>query len=217
MAESSSSNQAIVETGAAVVATPGELPATLPPVVHDANGVPVVDLREAPGKDGAFVVVDGELVIRLADGTEWPVSTNGTSGEIVLQLADQAFVGASAVAAALESFDTALPVAELAETALREAGAFPASAVETVATETVATPQGEAPAEGAAEDRVGRAGQRWCRVPDTGAGVDRREPQPDDAARSHQLWAKRGRARLRHAARRRLTWLRCDDLGLDRC
>ena len=147
MAESSSSNQAIVETGAAVAATPGEMPATLPPVMHDANGVPVVDLRGAPGKDGAFVVVDGELVIRLADGTEWPVSTSGDEAEIVLQLADQAFVGASAVAAALESFDTALPVAELTETALREAGAFPASAVE-----TVAAPQGEAPAN--VEERV---------------------------------------------------------------
>ncbi len=158
MAESSSSNQAIVETGAAVVATSGEMPATLPPVVHDANGVPVVDLREAPGKDGAFIVVDGELVIRLADGTEWPVSTNGAAAEIVLQLADQVFVSTSMVEAALESFDTALPVAELAETAVREAGAFPASAIETVAAETVATPQGEASAsaaEGVAEVEAG--------------------------------------------------------------
>jgi VCBS repeat-containing protein len=141
MADSPSNIRASVETDEALAAA--ELPAALV-VVVDEDGLPVIDLREPPAADGALAVVDGEFVLRLADGTEWPVATTTEAGPVVLQLGDQAFVLADAVKAALGVPGAALTVASLAAaggSASVAAGETPASAP---AAAEVATPAAEA-------------------------------------------------------------------------
>ena len=119
MAESPSSNQTFAEAGEGAVAGPIDSPiaegAVFLEVVLTEDGVPVVDLREAAGEDGILVVVEGELMLRLADGTEWPIDVSATDGSVVLQVADRGFVAASSVQAALAASGMALPIASLAQ------------------------------------------------------------------------------------------------------
>jgi VCBS repeat-containing protein len=162
MAESPSSNQTIAEAGNGAVA--GPLNGTLQDlvVVVTEDGVPVIDLREALAQDGALVVVDGELMLRLADGTEWPVDVTVAAGDVVLQVAEQGFVAASSVQAALQNSGTVLPLANLAEAAAQASG--PAS--ETVAEAAEPAADAEGPVHG------GGAGFRAFEILDLGPGLD---------------------------------------------
>ncbi len=132
MAESSSNPTTLAEVDAGAVAGPIDgVPPTLTIVVGE-DGVPVVDLREAPARDGALVVIDGELVLRLADGTEWPVD-NFYGDPAVLQVGDAAFVAAAAVKEAVATAAAPVPVAALAAPTTDAVISTPASAPDAAA------------------------------------------------------------------------------------
>ncbi len=161
MAEAPSSNQTIAEAGEGAVAGPinGVLPSL--EVVLTADGVPVVDLREALAQDGALVVVDGELMLRLADGTEWPVDVTVAEGDVVLQVAEQGYIAASSAKAALQTPGTVLPLASLVAAA--------GDASETVAEAAAAAEPG---AEGEAPAHGGGAAFRVFEIGSLGQGLD---------------------------------------------
>jgi VCBS repeat-containing protein len=151
MADSPSNIRASVEADEALAA--GEQPAALM-VAVDEDGLPVIDLREPPAADGSLVVVDGELMLRLADGTEWPVATSTETGPVVLQLGDQAFVLADAVKAALDAPGAAVTVASLAAAGGSDSEAeneTPATAREAA---EASTPTAEATDEAADEEQA---------------------------------------------------------------
>jgi VCBS repeat-containing protein len=164
MAESPSSNQTTAEAGEGAVANPitGNVPAL--EIVLTEDGVPVIDLRDAAAEGGALVVIDGELMLRLADGTEWPVDVTSAEGQIVLQVADQAYIAASAIQAALTTTGDVLPLASLAQ-ATAEAGSPAAEPVADSAEAAEPAAEGEAPVRGGAPFRAFEIG-------DIGHGLD---------------------------------------------
>ncbi len=172
MAESPSSNQTTAEAGEGAVANPidgsinsqinGGAPAL--EVVLTEDGVPVVDLRDAAAEGGVLVVIDGELMLRLADGTEWPVDVTSAEGQVVLQVADQAYIAASSIQAALTTSGAELPLASLAQ-ATTEAGSPAAEPIADDAEAAEPAAEGEAPVRGGAPFRAFEIG-------DIGEGLD---------------------------------------------
>lgn len=89
------------------------------PILTTADGNSVVDLRQPPAADGAFVIIDGELAVRLADGTEHPLTgpaVEAVAGEgLLLQLGDALFFPAETVKAAVIAADLPQPLESLVD------------------------------------------------------------------------------------------------------
>jgi|GEM_PF-2451987 len=151
MAESPSSNPTFAESGEGAVAGRLDGVTAAPEIVLTEDGVPVVDLREAAEQDGALVVVDGVLMLRLADGTEWPIDVTVAEGDVVLQVADRGFVAATAVQEALAGSDTVLPLGDLGAAGAQAAVSESRTVVE-AATEVEPEAADEGPVHGGGAD-----------------------------------------------------------------
>ena len=163
MAESVSNRAMLDSAGEGAVA--GSIDrAAAPEAVLTEDGVPVVDLRAATDAGGVFVVVDGTLLLRLADGTEWPIDPTTADGSVVLQLTDQGYVAASSIQAALAGADTALPLSSLVAATIQA----------TTDSETVgdAAPPAEPEAAGDAPVHGGGAAFRTFEIQELGSGLD---------------------------------------------
>lgn len=124
MAEAATSNETTSAATGAVVARDA-MPtgaATGLPILTTGDGVRVVDLSQPPASAGAFVIQDGELVVRLADGTEYPLSGPAVDDDagagLLLKLGETLYLPAEAVKAAVTGAELPQPLEAMSDAAV---------------------------------------------------------------------------------------------------
>jgi len=119
MAEAATSNETTAAAESPAVERDAVLNGAGLPVLTTEGGQRVVDLTQPPASEGVFVIIDGELVVRLADGSEYPLTgsavEDGEGGGLLLRLGEALYVPAEAVQAAVAGETAPQPLETVVE------------------------------------------------------------------------------------------------------